>query len=169
MRQRLGMAAALLRNPRLLVLDEPANGLDPAGVRALRALVPMLANRGITVLLSSHDMAEVDELCDAATILAGGRVARTGSMASMRADAPDPRSRLHTSDDVAALALAAGRPGVAAATGPGGGLSVAAGPADLDGYVLALAAGGIVVRSLALEVAPLEQLFFACTGSGGVA
>ena len=61
MRQRLGVAASLLREPRLLVLDEPANGLDPGGIRDMRALVKRLAGRGLTVLLSSHDMDEVEE------------------------------------------------------------------------------------------------------------
>jgi ABC-2 type transport system ATP-binding protein len=62
MRQRLGVAAALLRSPKLLVLDEPANGLDPAGIRDMRALVKRLAAEGLTVLLSSHDMAEVEDI-----------------------------------------------------------------------------------------------------------
>ena len=72
MRQRLGVAASLLRDPRLLVLDEPANGLDPAGIRDMRALVKRLADSGLTVLLSSHDMDEVEEICDNVTIMRRG-------------------------------------------------------------------------------------------------
>ena len=163
MRQRLGLAAALLRRPRLLVLDEPDNGLDPAGSRELRALVRGAADRGLTVLLCSHDMAEVDGLCDEVTVLSRGAVAWTGSMSGMRAQAPDPTSRLVTSDDRAALGLAT--PRVRVQVHPAGGLCVEATTADLDRYVLALAAAGIAVRSLALEVAPLEQAYFALTGS----
>src|SRR5204862_1200867 len=78
MRQRLGVAASLLRAPRLLVLDEPANGLDPAGIRDMRALVKRLAASGLTVLLSSHDMAEVEQICDDITIMNTGQVVYHG-------------------------------------------------------------------------------------------
>ena len=69
MRQRLGIAAALLRRPRLLILDEPATGLDPAGMRDMRTLIRRLADEGITVLLSSHQLPEVQELCDRVAIV----------------------------------------------------------------------------------------------------
>src|SRR5262249_29218192 len=107
MRQRLGVAASLLREPQLLVLDEPANGLDPAGIRDMRALATRLAASGLTVLLSSHNMAEVEELCDNVTIMHTGRVRYHGSIARLRAQAPDPSHRLVTSDDDAARTLAA--------------------------------------------------------------
>ncbi|HEY7935446.1 MAG TPA: ATP-binding cassette domain-containing protein, partial [Solirubrobacteraceae bacterium] len=74
MRQRLGIAAALLRRPRLLILDEPATGLDPAGMRDMRLLIRRLADEGITVLLSSHQLPEVQELCDRVAIVDRGRV-----------------------------------------------------------------------------------------------
>ena len=70
--QRLGLAASLLRRPQLLIVDEPANGLDPAGIRDMRALIKRLAASGLTVLLSSHDMAEVEEICDNVTIMREG-------------------------------------------------------------------------------------------------
>jgi ABC-2 type transport system ATP-binding protein len=114
MRQRLGVAASLLRDPRLLVLDEPANGLDPAGIRDMRALVHRLASSGLTVLLSSHDMVEVEEICDNVTIMATGSVVYSGTIAELRGRAPAQAHLLRTSDDVAALHLAAGRPGRAA-------------------------------------------------------
>ncbi len=69
MRQRLGIAGALLRDPQLLLLDEPTTGLDPAGMRDMRALVHRLAGEGMTVLLSSHLMSEVEELCDRVAII----------------------------------------------------------------------------------------------------
>ncbi len=79
MRQRLGVAASLLRDPQLLVLDEPANGLDPAGIRDMRALIKRLAASGLTVLLSSHDMSEVEEICDNVTIMRTGAVVYHGA------------------------------------------------------------------------------------------
>src|SRR5204863_3414107 len=99
MRQRLGVAASLLREPRLLVLDEPANGLDPAGIRDMRALVKRLASSGLTVLLSSHHMDEVEEICDNVTIMRRGSVAFHGTIAQLRTMAPDPGHRLATTND----------------------------------------------------------------------
>ena len=84
MRQRLGIAAALLRRPRLLLLDEPATGLDPGGMRDMRDLIRDLAGQGITVLLSSHLLAEVEELCNRVAIVRDGRVAYQGSLAELR-------------------------------------------------------------------------------------
>src|SRR5262249_20587940 len=85
MRQRLGIAGALLRNPGLLLLDEPTTGLDPAGMRDMRELVRDLAERGITVLLSSHLMQEVEELCNRVAIIRSGRVAYEGLLDDLRA------------------------------------------------------------------------------------
>src|SRR5207237_1518569 len=84
MRQRLGIAAALLRSPRLLILDEPATGLDPAGMRDMRSLIRQLATEGITVLLSSHQLPEVQELCDRVAIVDKGRVVYEGALADLR-------------------------------------------------------------------------------------
>ena len=79
MRQRLGIAAALLRDPRLLLLDEPATGLDPAGMRDMRALIRRLADDGMTVLLSSHLLAEVEELCNRVAIVRSGAIVYEGA------------------------------------------------------------------------------------------
>ncbi|WP_239341021.1 ABC transporter ATP-binding protein [Frankia sp. CiP3] len=163
MRQRLGVAASLLRDPRLLVLDEPANGLDPAGIRDMRALVKRLAAGGLTVLLSSHNMDEVEEICDNVTIMRTGRVVYHGSISQLRAQAPDPSHRLTTSDDDRALDLAIDRPGVAVSVHPDGGLALRAQPAAADAYIITLGRAGIAVRTLGLEVAPLESLFFMLT------
>jgi len=167
MRQRLGVAAALLRDPRLLVLDEPASGLDPANSRDMRALVRRLAAAGLTVLLSSHDMAEVEDLCDGVTILRRGRVAYRGSLDQLRADAPNPTYRLRTSDDEAAVSVARSYPNLHAAAS-GGGLSVLAHPQELDAYVIALGRAGVAVRGLELESGALESLFFRLTEVPGV-
>src|SRR5207244_570081 len=87
MRQRLGIAAALLRQPRLLLLDEPTTGLDPAGMRDMRDLVRRLASEGITVLLSSHLLAEVEELCNRVAIIRKGRIVYEGALRELLATA----------------------------------------------------------------------------------
>jgi ABC-2 type transport system ATP-binding protein len=163
MRQRLGLAAAMLRRPRLLILDEPTNGMDPAGIRDLRAALRRVARDGVTVILSSHDMVQVEEICDSVTVLHQGRVAYAGRLDAMRADAPDPVWRLRTSDDPAALTATAALAGVKAAARDDGGLVVHAAQDRLDAYVLALARDGVAVRGLELDVTPLEALFFQLT------
>jgi ABC-2 type transport system ATP-binding protein len=163
MRQRLGVAASLLRDPRLLVLDEPANGLDPAGIRDMRALVTRLADSGLTVLLSSHNMDEVEEICDNVTIMRSGRVAFHGSIDALRTRAPDPAHRLATADDDRAVELAATHPGVTVTRQPDGSLALRAQLAAADAYLIALGQAGIAVRALTLERTPLESLFFLLT------
>jgi ABC-2 type transport system ATP-binding protein len=164
MRQRLGVAASLLRDPRLLVLDEPANGLDPAGIRDMRALVQRLASSGLTVLLSSHDMDEVEEICDNVTIMKTGSVVYHGTIAELRRQAPPQAHLLRTSDDAAALALAGGRPGLAVVPAERQ-LAVRGTQDAVDGYVSAVVHAGLAVRSLSLGEAPLEALFFMLTES----
>jgi ABC-2 type transport system ATP-binding protein len=161
MRQRLGVAAALLRNPRLLVLDEPANGLDPAGIRDMRALVKRLAASGLTVLLSSHDMAEVEQICDDVTIMRTGQVVYHGSIAALRDQAPAQAHRLATTDDERTTALAAAR-GLDV-TAADGALAVRGDETDLDALIADVVAAGIGLRGLALSETPLEALFFMLT------
>ncbi len=86
MKQRLAIAATLLKEPRLLILDEPTNGLDPAGIREVRDTMARLAAQGTTVLLSSHLLAEVQHVCDSVTILARGRHVRSGTVREVLAD-----------------------------------------------------------------------------------
>src|SRR4051795_11181658 len=112
MRQRLGVAASLLRDPQLLVLDEPANGLDPAGMRDMRALIKRLAESGLTVLLSSHDMLEVEDICDNVTIMRTGSVVFHGPIDQLRDQAPEQGHRIRTDDDDRALELAGRHPGL---------------------------------------------------------
>jgi ABC-2 type transport system ATP-binding protein len=163
MRQRLGLAAAMLRRPRLLILDEPTNGMDPAGIRDLRAALRRVARDGVTVILSSHDMAQVEEICDSVTVLHRGKVAYAGRLDVMRADAPDPVWRLCTSDDAAALATAGKLAGVKAAGHDDGGLVVHAVQDRMDEFVLHLGREAIAVRGLELDVTPMESLFFQLT------
>ncbi|MDQ2728419.1 MAG: ABC transporter ATP-binding protein [Actinomycetota bacterium] len=165
MRQRLGVAAALLRSPRLLIVDEPANGLDPAAARDLQVALRDLAGAGTAILLSSHDMAAIENVCDRITVLRQGRSVFDGSLTQMCTDAPAAGYRLHTSDDRAALdqAPATAALGVEAT---GDGLVIHAGRDDLDSYVIDLGRAGIAVRSLTLEVSALESLFFQLTEGG---
>ena len=164
MRQRLGLAAAMLTSPRLLLLDEPTTGLDPAGAREMRAVVRRLAAEGVAVLLSSHDMGAVADTCTSVTILLSGRVVWDGAMERLRAEAPAPEYRLETSDDAGALAQSALHPGVRARRDAESGLLVVAERDALDGFVLALAAGGIAVRRLAEVASSVEAMFIALTG-----
>jgi ABC-2 type transport system ATP-binding protein len=170
MRQRLGVAASLLRDPQLLVLDEPANGLDPAGIRDMRALVKRLAGSGLTVLLSSHDMGEVEEICDNVTIMRSGAVAYHGSMTELREQAPEQGHHLSTDDDDRALRLADTHPRLRIVSRPDSGLVVHGAQADIDAYIFSLVTSGLALRALGLTEAPLEALFFMLTESapGGV-
>jgi ABC-2 type transport system ATP-binding protein len=166
MRQRLGIAAALLRRPRLLILDEPATGLDPAGMRDMRSLIRRLADEGITVLLSSHQLPEVQDLCDRVAIVDRGRVVYEGALADLRRQG-GAGYRLRTSDDAGALAVARVQPGIEfAATGEHG-LSFQAEEDDVGGLSLALGAAGIAILALTPELATLEDLFFRLTESDG--
>ncbi|WP_246165945.1 ABC transporter ATP-binding protein [Nocardioides psychrotolerans] len=98
MKQRLAIAATLLKDPELLILDEPTNGLDPAGIREIRDTIRDLGERGVTVLLSSHILAEVQQVCTSATIIGNGRLLASGRVdellqggpAVVRVEAPDP-------------------------------------------------------------------------------
>jgi ABC-2 type transport system ATP-binding protein len=163
--QRLGVAAALLRDPQLLVVDEPANGLDPAGIRDMRALIKRLAASGLTVLLSSHDMAEVEEICDNVTIMRKGTVVFHGGIAELREQAPAQGHRIATDDDERALAIGHGLPELAVARAEDGGLVVRGLQEAVDGFVRAIVSDGLALRSLELSEAPLEALFFMLTES----
>ena len=165
MRQRLGVAACLVRDPQLLVFDEPANGLDPAGIRDMRALVKRLAASGLTVLLSSHDMLEVEEICDNVTIMRTGSVVFHGQISELREQAPEQGHRIETTDDDAALALAEHHRDLTVGRADDGGLMAYGAQVDVDAYVSALPAQGIVLRALRLDEAPLESLFFMLTES----
>jgi ABC-2 type transport system ATP-binding protein len=167
MKQRLGVAASLLRQPRLLVLDEPANGLDPAGIRDMRALVKDLAASGLTVLLSSHHMDEVEEICDNVTIMRKGSVAFHGTIPDLRAKAPDPGHLLSTGDDRAALRIAERHPGVRVSSDDDAGTLVVTGARPvLSAYVADLVGSGLELLALTPTRTPLEALFFMLTDDG---
>jgi ABC-2 type transport system ATP-binding protein len=162
MRQRLGIAGALLRDPRLLLLDEPTTGLDPAGMRDMRALVRRLADQGITVLLSSHLMGEVEELCDRVAIVRTGKVVYEGSLPELLASTAG-RYTLRTTDDRRAAALAAERPGVADIRFADGGLTMTASEEAATALSVTLGESGIGIAALVPRTATLEELFFRMT------
>ena len=162
MRQRLGIAAALLRRPRLLILDEPATGLDPAGMRDMRLLIRRLASEGITVLLSSHQLPEVQELCDRVAIVDSGRVVYEGALADLRRQG-GAGYLMRTTDDARALALAREQPAIEHAIGDGHGLRFQAEEPAVGELTLALARGGVGILALTPELATLEDLFFRLT------
>ena len=162
MRQRLGIAAALIRAPRLLLLDEPTTGLDPGGMRDMRTLIKRLAGQGITVLLSSHLMGEVEELCDRVAIVRTGRVVYEGSLAELLATTAG-RYALRTTDDRRAAALAADRHGVSDVRFADGGLTLSADDEAVTALSIALGEAGIGIAALVPRTATLEELFFRMT------
>ena len=165
MRQRLGIAAALLRRPRLLILDEPATGLDPAGMRDMRQLIRRLADEGITVLLSSHQLPEVQELCDRVAIVDSGRVVYEGALADLRRQG-GAGYRLHTTDDARALEVARAQAGIEHAASGEHGVHFQAEERHVGELSLALAHAGIGILAVTPELATLEDLFFRLTEGG---
>ena len=163
MRQRLGIASALLRSPRLLLLDEPATGLDPAGMRDMRVLIRDLGERGITVLLSSHQMNEVEELCNRVAIVRSGRVAYEGAIDELRSRA-GVSYRLRTTDDARATDVCAAQPGIEVLTTSEAALAFQAENEDaVAALSIALAESGAPVVELTPQQATLEDLFFQLT------
>ena len=167
MRQRLGIAAALLRSPSLLILDEPATGLDPAGMRDMRQLIRRLAGDGITVLLSSHQLPEVQELCDRVAIVDSGRVVYEGALADLRRQG-GAGYQMRTTDDAKALELARAQAGIEHAGGGAHGIHFQAQEHDVGELTLALAGASIGILALTPELATLEDLFFRLTEGNGV-
>jgi ABC-2 type transport system ATP-binding protein len=161
MRQRLGIAAALLGDPRVLLLDEPANGLDPEGIRWMRDLLRALAAEGRTVLVSSHLLSEMQVLADDVVIVAAGRLIRhgpvhevlgsMGAAAQVRVRTPDP--------DRLAAALAAAGPGITPM--PDGALLVTGMEPAAVGHAAFTA--GVELHELVGERADLEQVFLQLT------
>jgi ABC-2 type transport system ATP-binding protein len=162
LRQRLGLAAALLTEPRLLVLDEPANGLDPAGKKHVHGVLDRLAAAGAAVVLSSHRMDDLEALCAEVTILATGRVVFSGPPAELSAQNDELDYRLRTADPAAARRVLGDTPGVRLVTDADAFVVRARVPA-LDDLVLRLAKDGIAVRELTPVVSPLEAAFLTLT------
>ena len=165
MKQRLGIAAALMQPHDLLVLDEPTNGLDPQGTREVRHLVSSLAQDGTTVLVSSHLLSEVEQMCSHVGVMSRGRLIAQDTLSGLKQQAT-ARLRVETPDPELAL-------GVLTSLGLGGATSegpVVTGPMPADPgperLVAALVEAGVRVRGFAVEGQGLEDLFVQLTGEG---
>ncbi len=162
MRQRLGLAAALLGDPEVLVLDEPANGLDPQGIRWLRDFLRSLASEGRTILISSHVLAEVAQTVDDVVIIHRGKLIRHAAMAEVEALAAGAAT-VRSPDSDRLLALLAGA-GLEARSVGEGRLEVIAPPEQVGELA---ASGGVVLHELTAERATLEEVFLELTGEPG--
>ncbi|ROT31679.1 ABC transporter ATP-binding protein [Micromonospora sp. HM5-17] len=161
MRQRLGLAQALLGDPRVLILDEPANGLDPEGILWMRGLLRDFADRGGTVLLSSHLLREVEAVADQLVVIGSGRIVAQGSKDDLLAGA----GALVRAQDPRALRAALKRAGLPIRASTDGGLLVGAEPGVVG---QAAADAGVALRELRpAESAGLEQVFLALTAGDG--
>ncbi len=167
MRQRLGIAAALLRQPKLLLLDEPTTGLDPAGMRDMRLLIRRLADQGMTVVLSSHLLAEVEELCNRVAIVRSGRIVYEGLIADLKREA-GATYRLATTDDERALAVCRAQPGIDEIRIAHERICFTADEPAVAELSQALIEAGALIHALAPETVTLEDLFFSLTeGAAG--
>jgi ABC-2 type transport system ATP-binding protein len=170
MKQRLGLALALIGRPRLVVLDEPTNGLDPAGIVEIRELIKCLPERGAAVLVSSHLLAEVQLMCDRATILRRGRVVADDTIAELLGNHGSSRFVMRVdAADTAQAALVLGRTGLAATTLGEGLVSVTGLVEDGANISRPLAEAGIYVSELRADHVDLEQVFLALTRDAGEA
>jgi ABC-2 type transport system ATP-binding protein len=166
MRQRLGIAASLLRDPKLLLLDEPATGLDPAGMRDMRLLIRRLADEGMTVVLSSHLLAEVEELCNRVAIVRSGRIVYEGEIAALKRGA-GTEYVLSTTDDERAFAVCSAQPGISEVQRKHGRIGFIADEATATQLSQALVEAGALIRVLTPQTVTLEDLFFSLTEGTG--
>lgn len=169
MKQRLAIAAALLREPEFLILDEPTNGLDPAGMRDIRALVRRLSGEGLTIFLSSHLLFEIEQLCNRVAVVSRGRLVAEGGLREVLEGVKgQPRYRLLSDDPEAARrALTSSDLGVEIHDADGGGepgeIRLTTGPEGAGPMVRTLVEAGVEVRALVPERAGLEDLFLRLT------
>jgi ABC-2 type transport system ATP-binding protein len=164
MKQRLGVAAALMKQPDLLILDEPTNGLDPAGMAEMRQLIRQLGQDGHTVLLSSHLMNEVEQVCDRVGVIHGGKLIAEGSVGELRGDG-GLRVRATPADE--ARRVVSGLDGVNGARLVDGVLHINVDPVDSARVNRALNDAGVMVEELVREQASLEAVFLGLTGNKG--
>jgi ABC-2 type transport system ATP-binding protein len=164
MKQRLGIANALLRPRELLVLDEPTNGLDPQGTREVRTLVRGLASEGTTVFVSSHLLAEIEQMCTHAAVMRTGRLVAQGTLDDLRGAAADDRLHLLTPDSAQAVAALAAS-GLTATVAGTEVLAPLAGR-TVEELVPALVAAGVRIRGVRAAANSLEDRFVALTGEG---
>ncbi|WP_329182906.1 ABC transporter ATP-binding protein [Actinacidiphila glaucinigra] len=160
MRQRIAVAAALLKDPALLILDEPTNGLDPAGVAGIRELITGLRRHQRTVLLSSHQLAEVEHLCDRVGVMRHGRLVAEGTVAELRRGAGHEGLTLTVDEPARAAELLARLPSVRSATVDDGKVRVAVDPGQAAAVNRHLVENGLAVSELRRHTVSLEEAFF---------
>jgi len=165
MRQRLALAATVMRPRRLLILDEPTNGLDPQGTREVRNLIRTLASERTTVFLSSHLLSEVDQICTHVGVMSNGRLVAQGPIGELRS-ATRPMLRIETTEPDRAASVLAGINGVGAVTVTGNELRVVMDAVTPEECNARLVAAGVPVRALVTEVPSLEDVFVSLTGEG---
>jgi ABC-type multidrug transport system ATPase subunit len=160
MKQRLGVAAALLKEPELLILDEPTNGLDPAGMAGMRNLIRRLGQGNRTVLISSHLMTEIEQICDRVGVIRNGALVEEGTVDDLRG-----RARLHVRAEPLdeARRLLGALPAVERVAVSDGALRIATDPAGAAAINRALVDAGIAVSELRVERASLEDVFLELT------
>ncbi|MGK5442274.1 ABC transporter ATP-binding protein [Micromonospora sp. URMC 105] len=163
MRQRLAVASALLKDPELLILDEPANGLDPGGIREMRDLMRSLADAGVTVLVSSHILAEIQLICDHVTIISRGRRVAAGRVSEVLAGYDQHEWHLRVAEPARAAELL-GAAGLPVTDGPDG-LLVVGGADDPELIARTLGEQGLWVRELTPIRPDLESVFLELTGT----
>ena len=169
MKQRLAIAAALLREPELLILDEPTNGLDPGGMRDVRALVRRLADEGITIFLSSHLLAEIEGLCNRVAVIGRGRLLAEGTIAEVMGNAASSSEyRLATSDATEATRVLGASGSVLGFSEPAAGelgeeIRLQTGTGGIAPVVRELVSAGVEVRALVPVRPSLEDLFLELT------
>ena len=168
MRQRLGIAAALLPDPALLILDEPTNGLDPAGIREIRGLLADLARAGTTVLVSSHLLGEIQAICDDLVVLRQGRRLFSGPLEDLLAvQGPRLMVRPEFADDAPRLRDVVASLDLTADAAADGGLAIRAGAEHAPALNRAAMQEGITLRELRAEIPDLEATFLAMTAQEG--
>ena len=168
MRQRLGIAAAMLGDPRVLILDEPANGLDPEGIRWMRDLLKALAAEGRTVLVSSHLLSEMQQLADDVVIIAAGKLIRQGPVGEVLGSMANGLAQVRVrTPQPAELTAALAKLGATVTPAPDGALLV--GGADAPAVGRAALAASVELHELTGERADLEQVFLQLTaGKAGI-
>ena len=166
MKQRLGVAAAILGDPALVILDEPTNGLDPQAITQMRELIRSLRSEGRTVLLSSHILAEVEQVVDRVAIIANGDVVTESSLQDLRAQhsADGVTVIIRTDDDAALVPALRELPGVRDVQSlPDGGVRVRTDDDTAHGLAMELTRRGIGFTELTVEAATLETVFLELT------
>jgi ABC-2 type transport system ATP-binding protein len=165
MKQRLGIASTLLSDPPLVILDEPANGLDPAGQREIRELVRELAKEEHGVLLASHLLYEVEQICDRVLVINKGKLIASGTIAEVTAGAGT--IEISVSDPARAAATLRGLPGITDVRETSGGVTVTAEPARGADVNRALATAGLFAGAIVPHKSSLEDVFLDITDDGG--